>query len=78
MVRALRDVAGDPLAKMQEDIKKGSKKTVTGLNEDEKMLNTRVPASLLKRLKIYSVTAETPIKEIVAEVIEERLKKLGY
>ncbi len=78
MARALKDVTGDPLAKLQADIKREGKKTSTGLNEDEKMLNTRVPASLLRRLKIYSVTAGIPIKEIVAEVIEEKLKKLGY
>jgi LEA14-like dessication related protein len=44
----------------------------------EKMLYTRVPSTLLKRLKIYNPNAEIPIKEIVAEVLDDRLKKLGF
>jgi predicted HicB family RNase H-like nuclease len=77
MARTLTDTAKDPLAKLQEDAKRESKISA-GLNEVEKMLNTRVPASLLKRIKIYGLANDVSIKAFVIETLDDRLKASGF
>jgi hypothetical protein len=53
-------------------IKEASKKKKTEV--ETKMLNTRVPKGLIKKLKIYCVEHETTVQEFITQIIEEKLK----
>ena len=42
---------------------------------DVKMLNTRLPKELIKKVKLYCVANDMTIQTFVAEALEEKLKK---
>ena len=65
--RSLADTSDDDLAKFAGD----------EAEDDLKMMNTRVPAKLLRQLKIYTVTNETTIREFVTAAIIEKFESLG-
>ena len=60
--RSLKDTAKDDLAKFVED------------KADTKMLNTRVPKTMIKRMKLYCVERETTIQDFVTQAVEAKLK----
>ena len=42
---------------------------------ETKMLNTRVPKDLIKKVKIYCAEHETTVQEFITQIIEEKLNK---
>ena len=42
---------------------------------ETKMLNTRVPKDLIKRVKIYCAEHETTVQEFITQTIEEKLNR---
>ena len=72
--RSLVDVSKDPSAK-EAFIREGSKSSVTRPKVETKMLNTRVPEDLIRRVKIYCAQNSITVQEFVTETIEERLNK---
>ncbi len=72
--RSLVDTVQDPNAK-EAFIKAGSKKVVTKPKVETKMLNTRVPADLIRRVKVYCAENGITVQEFVTETLEERLKR---
>ncbi len=55
---------------MQE---KTSKKTSGSEKIETKMLNTRIPKDLIKRLKMYCIENEITIQECITQCIREKL-----
>ncbi len=72
--RSLVDTVQDPNAK-EAFIKEGSKRAVTRLKVDTKMLNTRVPEDLIRRVKVYCAQNRITVQEFVTETLEEKLNK---
>ena len=62
--RTLKDTGKDDLAKFVKDTE----------NTDTKMLNTRIPRAMIKRMKLYCVEKETTIQDFMTQAIEARLK----
>ena len=42
---------------------------------ETKMLNTRVPKDLIKKVKIYCAEHETTVQEFITQTIEEKLNR---
>ena len=42
---------------------------------ETKMLNTRVPKDLIKRVKIYCAEHETTVQEFITQTLEEKLNR---
>ena len=42
---------------------------------ETKMLNTRVPKDLIKKVKMYCVEHETTVQEFITRTLEEKLNK---
>ena len=57
--RSLVDTVQDPNAK-EAFIKEGSKKPVTRPKVETRMLNTRVPEDLIRRVKVYCAQNSSP------------------
>ncbi len=72
--RSLIDTAQDPNAK-DAFIKEGIQKPVKKNRVETKMLNTRVPKELLKRVKAYCVEHEITVQDFVTQTLEEKLKQ---
>ena len=71
--RTLRDASQDPNAK-ELFIKAGNKKRSIAADAETKMLNTRVPKDLIKRVKVYCAEHEITVQQFITETIEEKLK----
>ena len=72
--RSLVDTVEDPNAK-EAFIKEGSKKPVTRPKAETKMLNTRVPEDLIRRVKVYCAQNGITVQEFITETLKERLKR---
>jgi len=72
--RSLVDTTQDPNAK-DAFIKGGSKKPVIKPKTETKMLNTRVPKELVRRIKVYCADNETTVQDFVTETLEKRLSQ---
>ncbi len=70
--RTLQDSASDKLAKMAKDTEQEKTKVKT---EDLEHLNTRIPKSLLKEIRVYCAMNEMNIQDFVAEAIKMKLGK---
>lgn len=64
--RTLADTTTDDLAKFVEDAA-----------DELTMLNTRVPAKMLRKIKIYTVVNGTTIRQFVNDALMEKLESLG-
>ena len=42
---------------------------------ETKMLNTRVPKDLIKKVKIYCAEHETTVQEFITQTLEEKLNR---
>ncbi len=63
-----------PNAKAKEAfIKEASKKKKPEV--ETKMLNTRVPKELIKKVKIYCAEHEITVQEFITQTIEEKLNR---
>ena len=51
--------------------------TTKKANEPVAQLATRVPSSLLKRLKVHCVQRQQTVQEFVREAIRERLRRIA-
>jgi len=54
-------------------IKEASNKKKPGV--ETKMLNTRVPKDLIKKVKIYCAEHETTVQEFITQTLEEKLNR---
>ena len=70
--RSLIDTTQDPNAK-EAFIKGGSKKPAIKAKTETKMLNTRIPKELVRRIKVYCADNEITVQNFVTETLEERL-----
>jgi predicted DNA binding CopG/RHH family protein len=72
--RSLVDTVQDPNAK-EAFIKEGSKKPIVRATVETKMLNTRIPKDLIKRIKVYCADNEITVQDFVTETLEKRLSQ---
>ena len=72
--RSLSDTTQDPNAK-EAFVKEGSKKPVIKAKVETKMLNTRVPKELVRRIKVYCADNEITVQDFVTETLERRLSQ---
>lgn len=72
--RSLVDTAQDPNAK-EAFIKEGTKKPAIRSIVETKMLNTRIPEDLIRRVKVYCAQNRITVQEFVTETLEEKLNK---
>ena len=72
--RSLVDTVQDPNAK-EAFIKEGSKKPAIRQIVETKMLNTRIPEDLIRRVKVHCAHNRITVQEFVTETLEERLGK---
>ncbi len=71
--RTLKDTAKDSSAK-EAFIKQGTKKPILVMAATKtKMLNTRIPKELIKRIKVYCAEHETTMQDFITEAIQEKL-----
>ena len=70
--KSLVSTAKIPNAK-EAFIKEAPKKKKPDL--ETKMLNTRVPKDLIKKVKMYCVEHETTVQEFITQTLEEKLNK---
>lgn len=54
------------------------KDKVTTIEEGEKNIAFRIPKSFHRRLRIYTAQHEISIKDLIIEMLEERMSKDGY
>ena len=52
-----------------------SKKAVTKPKVETKMLNTRVPEDLIRRVKVHCAQNGITVQQFVTETLEKRLKR---
>ncbi|MBA7496702.1 hypothetical protein ES702_07311 [subsurface metagenome] len=72
--RTLKDASNDKLAKLQRDVKKTAPKKPVLVETETKMLNTRIPKDLIKRIKLYCVENEMTMQDFIIEASQEKLK----
>jgi hypothetical protein len=72
--RSLADTVQDPNAK-EAFIKEGSKKPIVRATGETKMLNTRVPKDLIRKIKVYCADNEITVQEFVTETLADRLRQ---
>jgi predicted DNA binding CopG/RHH family protein len=72
--RTLTDVSNDPLAKLQKDVEKTAPRKPATAETETKMLNTRIPKDLIKRIKIFCAENEMTMQDFIIEASQEKLK----
>ena len=70
--RTLKDTSKDPLAKLQKDIQGKTEKRKLP-DPGAKMLNTRIPKELIKRIRVYCAEHEITIQDFITEAAQEKL-----
>ena len=71
------DTAAEPTSQQKNKTAKQQADKLASKQEDEAnaMLSVRVPASLIKKLRIRAATEDRQIQEIVAELLGDYLEK---
>jgi len=68
---SLKARAKDPNAK-EAFVKKGTEKPAAAATAT-KMLNTRIPAELIKQIKLYCVANDMTIQDFIIEAAQDKL-----
>ncbi len=56
----------------------GKKGTAEPQTNDTKMLNTRIPKDLIKRMKFYCADKELTIQDFITEAVREKLEASDF
>lgn len=70
--------AGVQLQPNTEDTATEEKAKVVAREEGEKNIAFRIPKSFHRRLRMYTARHEISIKDLIIEILEERMSKDGY
>ena len=71
---SLANVSKDPLADMKRATTQRKAEKITTSDADLKNFNTRLPADLLKRMRIYCAENEISIQDFVRDAVQARLE----